>query len=193
MDGKLCAVARGCAEIDTIEVDDLAAREWRGGEEQPPPLVSTHQAHELELPAAVELTVFDPARAYTNNMQRAQRFAKPAVQDVVAVQAPIVMPADGARRSAERLLYQAWLERSAFAFSLPPRYLKIAAASPVLLPVEGVLQRVRITALDMALPGEIRFSAVMDGDWILTQPAEGDDTVSGPADFAEDPEPPPEE
>ncbi len=187
----MVAITRGCPEVVTIDEDDLAAREWRGDEADPPPKVATHIAHELELPSAVELTYFDPARAYTNNTQRAIRYSRSGhVQDTAGIQAPIVMSAKGARRSAERLLYGTWLEAARQQFALGPKYLEIIAGSPVLLPVEGDLQRVRVVGLDMGLPGEIRFSAVLDGDWILTQDAEGDDTVSGPAAFVEDPESP---
>jgi Putative phage tail protein len=188
VDGKLCAVTRGCAEVVTVEEDDLAARDWSGQEESPPPRVATQAAHELELPAAVEVTYFEPARAYTNNTQRASRHSKPESRDQVHLQAPIVMNADGARRTAERLLYTAWLERYSLAFSLGPKYLEVAAASPLLVPVEGVLQRVRVTGLDMALPGPIQFSAVLDGDWVLEQAAEGEDTTALPG-APEEPDP----
>ena len=190
VDGKLCAVTRGCAEVAAVEEDDLAARDWSPDEGNPPPKVATHLGHELELPHAVELTYFEPARAYANNTQRASRHCRPDSRDRIHLQAPVVMNADGARRAAERLLYTAWLERSAFAFSLGPKYLEIAAASPLLLPVEGIEQRVRVTGLDMALPGVLRFSAVLDGDWVLSQPGAGDDTTGVPGEIPE-PEPPP--
>jgi hypothetical protein len=199
IDGRLCAVTRGCAEVATVEEEDLGARAWPEGggagptsEGSAPPRIESRLLHELELPAAFDVTVYDPARDYTNNTQRAQRHARiEHVQDAAHLQAPIVMPADGARRSAERLLYHAWLERSAFSFSLPPRYLALAPASPVLLPVEGALQRVRVISLEMGLPGELRCGGVLDGDWILVQEAAGDDTTSFDPDAPDEPDLPP--
>jgi len=186
VDGKLVAIHRGCEAVAEVEDDDLAAREWRGIDE-PPPRVATSMAHELELPSAYELTYFEPSRAYENNTQRARRYTLSGVQEIRQFQAPIVLGANGARRTAERMLYQAWMSRSSFSFSLGPKYLALVAGSPLDLPVGGETNRVRIHALDMALPGELRIQALLDGDFVLDQDALGDDTTSFPGAFTPPP------
>jgi hypothetical protein len=183
IDGKLVAIRQGCGGT-AIPADDLGAREWSGASE-PPDRLQIHRKSDLELPARVDLSYFDPGRKYEVSVQSALRPSKLYTDQLVSYNTPLVLGSTAARRITDRLLQKEWAERTSFSLSLPPRYLWIAPGTPLTLPLDdaGNTARVRITGMDFGLPGELRCSAVIDDDYLLTQTAVGAEALTPPSVF----------
>jgi hypothetical protein len=163
-DGKLRVLPRGGAPVMTLDADDLGAIDWPPhDDDEPAPTLETTLGQDLELPRTMTLTYFSRQGNYQQASQQAIRATKGDIQQEETYNTPLVMSDDAARQAAERRLYQRWLERDTYKFSLDWRYLVLLPGSPVNLPVNG-LHRVRIVRMDLALPGVIQFEAVPADD-----------------------------
>lgn len=171
-DGQLAALKRGGASVVTIPEDDLAARLWSPTDEPPSP-VQVKRLQELELPFRVDLTYHSATKDYEIASQGSLRYSKQHLQEALTLSTALVFTDDAARQKAEELLYRMWLEREGFEFSLPPRYAYLTPGDVITLPVASGTARVRLTRLDLGLPGPIRCEGVLDDVDVLTQVAGG--------------------
>lgn len=170
-DGKLAAKKRGGASVVTIPADDLAARLWSPGDEPPSP-VQAKRLQELELPFRCDLVYHSATKDYEIATQGSMRYTKQHLQEALTLQTALVFADDAARQKAEELLYRLWIEREGFEFSLPPRYAYLTPGDVIMLPVAGGSARVRLTRLDLGMPGPIRCEGVLDDVDVLSQVAE---------------------
>ncbi|MBA2704812.1 MAG: hypothetical protein H0U60_13285 [Blastocatellia bacterium] len=168
-DGKLKAVKRGGSIVATIEADDLGAEMVESGLPEPKPVRQEKRGSELELPRRVEVLFTCEDTQYLAGNQDAKRYTKAHLQGELSFATNLVYTNAEARLLAERLLYHAWIERQTFEFSLPPKYLYLLPGDPVTLPITGGTARVRLTRVDLALPGPLTCTAVLDEPTILTQ------------------------
>ena len=171
-DGLLAAKKRGGASVVTIPEEDLAARLWNPSDEPPSP-VQARRLQELELPFRVDLAYHSATKDYEIATQGSLRYSKQHLQEALTLNTGLVFTDDLARQKAEELLYRLWIEREGFEFSLPPRYSYLTPGDIVTLPVAGGTARVRLTRLDLGLPGPLRCEAVLDDVDVLTQIAPG--------------------
>lgn len=185
VDGQIRAVKRGGAVVLTVAEGDLAARIFQADESDVPPKVRSLRLQELELPFRIDVGYLSSKKDYEQASQGAVRYTKPHVRDPVTINTGLALRDDGimtaetkARQVAERLLYQTWTERETFEFSLGPRYLQLAPGDVILLPHAGNTFRVRIQQMDVALPGPINFTAVLDDAATLVQEVPGGDVVA---------------
>lgn len=185
VDGKIKAVKRGGASVLTVTEGDLAARFHQGEESDVPPKVRVKRLQELELPFRIDVGYLSAKKDYEQTLQGALRYTKPQVRDPVTLNTGLALRDDGvttaetkARQVAERLLYQTWTERETFEFSLGPKYLQLAPGDVINLPHAGNTFRVRIQQMDVALPGPLGVTAVLDDAAILVQEAPGGDVVA---------------
>jgi Putative phage tail protein len=175
VDGKVKAVKRGGGSVVTMPSTDLGAQVWGGREPEPKTKISVKRQPDLELPQRVDLTYFNAPTATNNrNYEQAQagalRYTKTGTTlEPLTVNTPLVLTEDAARQAAERILYQVWTEREPFVFSLPPKYLYLAPADVLTLPVAGGTARVRLVKVDIGLFGELRCEGVLDSADVLTQ------------------------
>lgn len=190
-DGKIVAVKRGGAPVATINAADLGAVVWSGSN-TPTPKVETKRLQDLELPFRVDVGGFDKFRKYEMSHQGAERYTKTHLQDPLTVQTNLVFAADltlsaadKMRQAAERLLYQIHTEREQFTFSLPPSYLYLTPGDVVLLPVLGQTLRVRLTQVDVELPGPIHCTAVLDDASVLVQTISGASVITSGEEAAD--------
>lgn len=167
-DGLLAAKKRGGASVVTIPSDDLAARIWSPGDEPPSP-VQDKRLQELELPFRVDLAYHSATKDYEIATQGAMRYTKQHLQEALTLQTGLVFADDAARQKAEEILYRLWIEREGFEFSLPPRYAYLTPGDVITLPVAGGTARVRLTRIDLGLPGPIRCEGVLDDVDVLSQ------------------------
>jgi hypothetical protein len=182
VDGKIFALKRGAASVVTIPAGDLAARLVEGPESDPPMTLTIPRLSELDLPFRAELTYYGiAARNYLQSMQGATRVTKTWLQQVVTVTVPLVLDDTHARQIIEKILYRRWLERETPQFVLPPRYLYLAPGDTVLLPTPAGNLPVRIQQMDLALPGPLQITGVLDDGAVLTQSAAGGATTNPPA------------
>jgi len=173
VDGKIVAKKRGSAPVLTVPVGDLAAHVSAGAETDPPPKVQTKRLQDFELPFRIDLTYYDKATNYQLGLQGATRFTKDTVQEPVTLHTTMVFGANSARQLAQKELYKQWTERQQYQFSLPPKYLQLAAGDVLNIPVAGQTKRCRIVDLDAALVGPLAITAVEDDASLLTQTALG--------------------
>lgn len=183
VDGVLRLVRRGGASAVIIPYGDLGAQTGSG---EVTHLEATRQ-QEIELPARVDVSYYSPAQLYQQASQGAVRYTKPWLQDALSITIPMALDETPARQIAERLLYTAWRERTTLALPLPLKYLWLAPADVMTVPVSGVPTRVRITGMEIGLFGEIKVTAVPDDSSLLTQIVTGStltppvQTLYGPA------------
>jgi hypothetical protein len=192
LDGKIKAVKRGGASVLTVSEGDLAARLFQTEEGDVPPKVVVRRLQELELPFRIDIGYLSAAKNYEQTSQGALRYTKPHIRDPVTLATGLALRDDGlntaetkARQVAERLLYQTWTERETFQFSLLPRYLLLAPGDVLTLPHAGNTFRVRIQQMDIALPGPLSFTAVLDDAGTLVQEVPGGAVVPSGDDTTE--------
>ena len=117
--GVVTFVRRGKPSTLTIPTDDLAAR--TDGSE-PPANIEIKRTQEVDLPALLNVTYFDPDFDYQQGSQQARRQVTQS-QSRSDIELPIVFTASEARAVAWILLLSSWLERESFTVRLPRKYL----------------------------------------------------------------------
>lgn len=169
--GQLKTVKRGGNPVITLTEDDLGAvstNDFNAFDR-----VTTRILMDTDLPSRIDLTYFSSDRLYQQMTQSAVRQTKGLVDEANTVNSLLVLDNDFARHTAERLIYTLWLERITFQFALGPKFFRLGPGDIVLVPINGVSNRVRIIGRDAGLFGELRFTATLDESDVLTQ------TVSG--------------
>jgi len=169
-DGKVKFVKLGGALAATIPDDDLAAT--AGGEA--PALMVTARTQEADLPRAVSVNYLDIGTDYQQGTQLAQRQLSYS-EKVATVQVPIAMQARTARQIADRVLYNAWIERERLSFSLPRKYEYLEPTDVV--SVRG--RRLRIVGKTRTSNRILNFDALPTHVGIYTQPGNGSTSGSG--------------
>jgi len=137
---KIVFKRRGGASVATIPFDDLGA----DVEGQQTDRAVTTITQDNELPIELNMQYVDPARDFQVGSQRSRRQI-PKSQKIDTVQMPIAWSGTQAKQAVEKLHYMTWEEQTRHTFSLPIKYLRLEPADAVLLPVNGVNKRVRLT------------------------------------------------
>jgi len=182
-DGRLVATRRGGASVVTVDALDLGAELVEPGSDlEPRPVIVTRRLQELELPFGVDFAFISANNGYQQSSQRAIRYTKQHLQEQITLSAPLVFTEDAGRLIAEKLLYQAWVERETFEISLPLTYLYLTPGDVITLPVGSSLFRCRIVEETLGLPGAVSFRLVLDDAAVLTQVVPGG-AVNGPVVF----------
>ncbi|MCA1807259.1 MAG: phage tail protein [Actinobacteria bacterium] len=117
-DWRIKWVKRGRQPAIEIDESELAAR---GSQSDDVPRLTSVRQQELELPAKIYLSHLDPASDYQINTQTSKRIitdnAKTISKDLSIVESP-----DKIAQATEILLYNLWVERTTFMFSIPSKY-----------------------------------------------------------------------
>ena len=137
---KIVFKHRGSASVATIDYDDLGA----SSESSQADRVITTITQDNELPIELNMQYTDPARDFQVGSQRSRRQV-PKSQKIDTVQMPISWSGTEAKQAVEKLHYTAWEDRTTYAFSLPAKHMRLEPTDVVMLPVNGVSKRVRIT------------------------------------------------
>lgn len=152
---KIVFKLRGGASVATIDYDDLGAASEGSQEDR----IVTTITQDNELPIELNMQYADPARDFQIGSQRSRRQI-PESQKIDAMQMPISWTGTQAKQAVEKLHYTAWEERTRYAFSLPIDYLRLEPTDVILLPVNGVNKRVRLTKT--AVGSVVKCEAVSD-------------------------------
>jgi hypothetical protein len=162
-------VPRGGSAVATISAGDLGAR---GSSEADAVQITMPRESDPVLPRRVTVRYLDYDREYESGEQYSERSNTTAVGHRV-FEAPIVLTSDEGAGKAETLLYQAWLDRVAVAFSLPGSYGALEPSDVVNLPTpEGTIS-VRIEAIDYTSDGRLQCKARLSAPAIYTPVAIG--------------------
>lgn len=140
---------RGRAVGRTFEAEDLGATDAENGESDAP-AITTRKLQDVELPRSTRVHYVAPSRDYDAGEQISpSRLTTDATNDV-DVMLPVAIDDDFAAQIAEVLWADAWRSRWVHAVSLDSSSLELLPADVVEVPVDGRLQRMRITAIDDA-------------------------------------------
>lgn len=162
-DGKLRFTERGGAIAETLTEEDLGAHL---SDSERPTLVGVTRKQDIELPRTVRVTYASPSREYQPGEQHSDRVTTTAI-NVVDVQLPINVSEELALQLAETYLFDAWIARNSYQFTLDVSHMARTPTDLVTLPVDGVLERVRIASTTSGLPGTIECEAVRDDADVL--------------------------
>lgn len=121
-DAKLKFRRRGGASVLTVAEAELGA----SGGMEPQPTMSERRRQDIELPASVTLRYVSPTLDYQMAAASDKRIS-PAFRagDPLSVEVPISLGDTEAKERASLILYQEWLQRTAFRFTLPPSRVKL--------------------------------------------------------------------
>ncbi len=119
-DNVLKFIPRGGLNVASIDEDELVPE----GEEEVKERLMINRVQELELPQKVDVLYINRTSDYQTGNQHSQRLVTES-EEVVTVGLPIVMGDQQAKNVADISLFNAWMERTRYSFSLPPRYARL--------------------------------------------------------------------
>jgi hypothetical protein len=162
-------IERGHSSVATLTTDDLGAYE---ASQDRAPVTEIARVQEKELPRRLRLHYASPDRNYEPGEQAASRITTEAITEA-DVELAIAMPDDNAAQLAEILLYDAWISRNTYRFSIDNSWLRLEPTDCINIPIDGESQRVRITAVDYSIGGILRIDAIRDDEGAYTSAASG--------------------
>lgn len=124
-----------------------------------PERLETRRIPDLELPRRVNLDYISQERDYQTSSQYASREATESLGEE-SLQAALVLSDDKARQSADVILYDRWLSRDEYSFSLPIDYLYLDPGDIVEITAPNASHLVRITNIDLQFPSIIAVRGV---------------------------------
>ncbi len=120
-DNVLKFVPRGGSSVGTIAADDLAIVDTKTGSR-----TTETRVQEMDLPAQVSLTFFDPLHDYQTGTAYSRRASNPYQsmysRNVLTEQLPLVAEPTFMQQTAEKILYSGWIERTSYTTKLPWTY-----------------------------------------------------------------------
>lgn len=178
VDGYLRLVARGGAVTTTVNALDYGTD--LGNKQQTVTQYSRTRLMRWDLPGTYQITYHDVNANYETGMQQDHRQLG-NVQNIVQLDLTgLTLDANSAKVVASTQLDYSWTEQDSFEFYLPWKYINIAPADILSIPLkDGGYARVRVTEMELALEGLLHIYAVLDGAQNATQVL-GGSSGSGP-------------
>ncbi len=150
---------RGRAVVAELDRDDLIFVDSNK-------LMDETRTQEVEIPEKVSVVYSDKENDYESGTQFDKRTVQPKPtmfsHNQITKQYAIVMEADFALQLASKMLYQAWVERSTYAFRLPWRFLALDPSDVVQLTVDNVVYRNRLISAGVGVDMTIEMEALSD-------------------------------
>lgn len=153
-------VKRGKAIARTIDVDAFA---YESGSD-PGPDVTTRDLQETDLPRRVRVHYRAPSRDYEEGEQISPSRATAKAVNDLDLEVAAALPDDLAAQIAEVVWADSWEGRRSHEFTLDAHHIDIEIATVLALPVDGYLQRVRVSAIDDTIGSLRRIEAIRDFD-----------------------------
>jgi hypothetical protein len=170
-DGKLKFPTRGGAVVLALTEEELGAH-FAG--EEPPPLVSTSKAQDVELPKRIRLQYIAETRDYdTGDAPSPSRITSVSVNEA-DIQVPVSITDNHAMQAAEILWADAWGSRWTHQISLDVASLALDPTDVISLPVDGRVYRARIVSIEESAGLLRRLTLVRDDDGRYTSVAVAD-------------------
>ncbi len=156
-----------------ILTDDMGA--YERGQKAPKAVLETIK-QEIELPERVDVVYISEARDYQEGSQDAKRISSiVTTQEQVTQRVNISLSSEQAIQIAETLLYQAWIGRTSYEFTLPPAHIRIDPGDYLRIPVEGVNTRVFVETIDYGVSGLLKISTTRDDNEVFVSESIGSD------------------
>jgi hypothetical protein len=172
-------VVRGGASVATILDDDLGAAV---GDAQVT-RIEVDRLQEVELPRRLRVHYIAPTREYEPAEQASSRLTTSAV-NLADLELPLAMTDDAAAQVGEVLLFEAWIARNTYRFTVDHTYLELDPADPITVELDGSYQRMRVLGIEYALPNLLTLDAVRDDLDIYTSTATGQGGTTAPPSLA---------
>lgn len=157
-DGQIKYVKRGGESVLTVPEADLVPLTKEGDIRD---VVETTRVQELDLPQSVEVSYISRVNQFDPNVQRSQRQTV-QTKEKVGFNLPIVMTDQQAKIAADITLYNAWVQRTKYAFTLPPKHMLVEPTDIITLDVNGVQSQARINATKIEHNGLMEVEAVAE-------------------------------
>lgn len=141
-DGKVKCVARGNAPVRELTVDDLGA--FSSGDQAPPAITSTTPL-DTDLPVQVRVSYLSPSRDLEPNQQLSLPRVNTDAVGVTDIDLAAVIDDDRAAQIAEVLADDIWQSRNLESISLDQSQLELEPTDVITIPLDGSVQRVRIS------------------------------------------------
>lgn len=129
----------------------------------PPPNITETRRQEIELPERVDVSYISRPRDYEDGLQHSQRIAELiSTQEKIDLRLPIVLSDNQAKQIASSALFNAWISREFYDFTLPPKWIRLEPGDFLQIPVGGVLKRVIVTNVELGDSGLLKVRAERD-------------------------------
>lgn len=172
-DGKVRFTPRGGDPVATIGEDDLVPMDTATGSAT---LLVT-RSQEADLPKRVEVAYVARSADWGSGTQSARRMVGNTV-NAMTVNLPLAIGDQQARRLADALLYDAWVQREAVTFQTTARFAWVQPGDVVTVTAAGTTRTLRVLKTD-ASGLLVRMEAVPDDPEVLASESEGADIGRG--------------
>jgi hypothetical protein len=137
---------RGKPIVATLTTDDIGCYDGGGNDDKVPPSVTVARADESTLPRSIRLHYVASSRDYESGEQDSPfRLTTTAVNDV-DVSLPMVLGDTQALQAAEVLWADAWAAQNAYSTSVDQSWSALEPGDCIGVPVDSVIQRIRIVS-----------------------------------------------
>lgn len=160
----------------TFTPSDLGAYQYG---DSPPEKFTFKRGDDLSLPRELSLTFVDPDRDYQPNTTTAKR-SQGSAESNVDVSVPIVLSAGEGASTAELMLWDAWLGRTAVGFNLTDAWLGLATGHSYGFPFADTVLPYRITRKLRGANGIIEVEALSDESVTYTASVAGSSGIPLP-------------
>ncbi|MEQ1788861.1 MAG: phage tail protein [Rickettsiales bacterium] len=154
-DGLLKFIKRGKVSSTTIDFSELVVQDSSSDA-----LTST-RTQELELPRQVDVIYLNRIADYQAGTQSSQRQTVKAV-DYATVNLPIVLSDQEAKVVADVTLYNAWVGRVNYQFTVPPKYALLEPTDVITVTKDGAAYLMRVNSTKLVRNGVQEISAVAE-------------------------------
>jgi len=167
--GQVRCVKRGAGMKGVIPVGDMGAVEGADNTTEPARFKAVTA---LEMPKEVSLTHLDPSLDYQINSQRAFKDIGNA-ENKLAVELPLTLSVDEARRIADRTLWEAWTARRSVDFTITDKWVRRSSGDVVGVLVDGQIIPYKIVRIARGDNGVNTVEAQRDDPEVYTSDAVG--------------------
>ena len=170
-DGVLRFVPRGGTSVASIPRDDLGAAD---GSSEDQVRLSESRTQDVELPQRLDIVHVDPTRDHQPNTQHAARITDAiGTREKQTREVSISLTPDEAKQIAERTLYNAWVERNRYQFTLPPKWLRLDPTDIVTLNLDDIILKLRLSKVDFGGNNVLSCEAVAEDEIVYISNSTG--------------------
>jgi len=165
-DGVLHFVMRGQNIVATIEESELLPsnhyslnnRDKNAGDSSG---LQVMRLQEIELPQKIDVTYIDRQFNYQTGSQHAQRIVTTS-KEMLTINLPVVMTPMRAKYVADVMLYNSWVERNQYSFSLSAKHMLLEPCDVIDVWQGNILHRIRINDVVVDLSGKVQVEGVAE-------------------------------
>ena len=154
-DGLLKFIKRGKIASTTIDFTELVVQDSQGD------ALTITRTQELELPRQVDVIYLNRTADYQAGTQSSQRQTVKAV-DYATVNLPIVLTDQEAKVVADVTLYNAWVGRVTYQFTVSPKYALLEPTDIITITKDGAAYLMRLNSTKLVRNGVQEITAVAE-------------------------------